>query len=307
MHLVECGPEDGPVVVFCHGFPESWYSWRHQLRPLADAGYRAVALDMRGFGRSHKPLEVGSYTTLDHVGDVVGVLNALDASTAVIVGHDHGAPVAWTAATLRPDRFRAVVGLSVPLPPRPPVKPSGALQDLFGAEWFYTLWFHEPGVAEAVLDPNVERFLRGFLYTLSGDCPGEPLRGLAGGVGGDIFSRLTIPDELPVWLTAEDLAVYVGEFERSGFRGGLNWYRCLDRNWELARAWDDVHIGQPALFIAGERDCVLTMVAAGVEHTRANVPGLVDIVILPGCGHWTQQERPQHVNDLLLKFLHGLR
>jgi pimeloyl-ACP methyl ester carboxylesterase len=135
MHLVECGPQDGPVVAFCHGFPESWYSWRHQLQLLADAGYWVVALDMRGFGRSHKPLEVGAYATLDHVGDVVGVLNAMDVSTAVIVGHDHGAPVAWTAATVRPDRFRAVVGLSVPLPPRPPVKPSAALQELFGSEW----------------------------------------------------------------------------------------------------------------------------------------------------------------------------
>jgi pimeloyl-ACP methyl ester carboxylesterase len=121
-----------------------------------------------------------------------------------------------------------------------------------------------------------------------------------------VVSRLTIPAELPAWLTAEDLAVYVGEFERSGFRGGLNWYRCLDRNWELGRPWADLRIEQPALFIAGERDCVLTMVAAGVEHTRANVPGLVDVVILPGCGHWTQQERPQDVNDRLLKFLDGL-
>jgi pimeloyl-ACP methyl ester carboxylesterase len=269
MHLVECGPEDGPVVVFCHGFPESWYSWRHQLLPMADAGYRAVALDMRGFGRSHKPLEVGAYTTLDHVGDVVGVLNAFEVSTAVIVGHDHGAPVAWTAATVRPDRFRAVVGLSVPLPPRFPVRPSAAVQELFGSEWFYTVWFDDPGVAEAVLDPNAEQFLRGFVYTLSGDCPGEPLRGLAGGVGGDIFSRLTIPDELPAWLTAEDLAVYVGEFERSGFRGGLNWYRCLDRNWELGRRRDPPRVR--ALDAAGT--------PRGRERPLAEVPRRAAVVV----------------------------
>ena len=306
MHVVERGPEDGPAVIFCHGFPESWYSWRHQLEPLAAAGYRALALDMRGFGRSHKPLDIGAYTTFDHVGDVVGVLDALGIADAVVVGHDHGAPVAWTAAAVRPDRFRAVVALSVPPVPRAPVNPGPGLRRTGEESWFYATWFQEPGVAEAVLDPQAERFLLGILHTLSDDCPGDLLRGLAGGVGGDIFDRLTIPDVRPSWLTEEDLAFYVGEFERTGFRGGLNWYRCGQRTWELGRAWADARVEQPALFITGDRDCLLGMMPNGVELVRSTVPGLVDAVVLPGCGHWTQQERPEEVNAALLSFLDRL-
>jgi pimeloyl-ACP methyl ester carboxylesterase len=306
MHVVECGREDSPVVIFCHGFPESWYSWRHQLTFLAEQGYRAIALDMRGYGRSYKPLSIGAYATLDHVGDVVGVLNELDIQSAVVVGHDHGGPVAWMAATVRPDLFRGVAVLSVPRPPHAQINPAHVTTNAFGEQWFYANWFQEPGVAEAALDSNVRRFLRDFFYTLSGDCPGEPLRGLAGGIGGDIFGRLSTPEILPSWFTAEDLTFYVDEFERSGFRGGLNWYRCTRRNWELGRVWADVRIDQPALFIAGERDCVLALMPGWFEAMSSSVPGLTDAIVLPGCGHWTQQERPDDVNRELVRFLKAI-
>jgi pimeloyl-ACP methyl ester carboxylesterase len=262
---------------------------------------------MRGYGGTDAPDDVRAYTTLHHVGDMVGLLDALGASTAVIVGHDWGGPVAWHAAALRPDRFRAVAVLSVPWTSRPPAAPTVAMRMIFDGQWFYFLYFQEPGVAEAELDPNAEEFLRNFLFTLSGDAPGDLLRGLTGpDVGGGILPRLTAPDELPKWLTAEDLAFYVGEFERTGFRGGLNWYRCLDLTWELSCAYGDMRVHQPALFMAGDRDAVIGMFAGGLATLKDEVPGLRDSIILPGCGHWTQQERPEEVNAALLAFLGGL-
>ena len=307
MHIVESGPADGEVVLMCHGFPESWYSWRHQLRALGDAGYRAVAPDMRGYGGTDAPDDVHAYTMLHHIGDMVGVLDALGTRTAVIVGHDWGGPVAWHAATLRPDRFRGVMVLSVPWTARPPAVPTDVMRMIFDGQWFYFLYFQEPGVAEAELDPNAAQFLRNFLYTLSGDAPGELLRGLTGpDAGGGILPRLTAPEELPAWLSEDDLAFYVKEFERTGFRGGLNWYRCMDLSWELSCAYGDMRVHQPALFMAGERDAVLGMQGGGLATMKDDVPGLRDSIIVPDCGHWTQQERPDDVNDALLGFLREL-
>jgi pimeloyl-ACP methyl ester carboxylesterase len=274
---------------------------------LAAAGYHVVAPDMRGYGRTDAPPDARSYSALHHLGDMIGVLDALGAPTAVIVGHDWGAPVAWNAAALRPDRFTAVAALSVPWTSRTDVAPLGVLQMVFAGQWFYFLYFQEVGVAEAELDPNAETFLRGFLFTLSADAEGEPLRGLAGeGEGGGILPRLIQPDTLPAWLTQADLDFYVGEFTRTGFRGGLNWYRALDLTWELSGAWGDRRCEQPALFVAGDRDAVITMFAGGVADLPKEVPGLRESIILPNCGHWTQQERPDEVNAALLGFLASL-
>jgi len=307
MHLVEAGPEKGPVVLLCHGFPESWYSWRHQLTALAAAGYRVVAPDMRGYGQTEAPADVLAYTQLHHVGDMVGVLDALGVDKAVIVGHDWGAPVAWSAAQWRPDRFHAVAALSVPWMPRGPVRQTQALAQAVGDQWFYFLYFQQPGKAEAELDPNARTFLRGFFYSLSGNPPFQVLRGLAGGPkDGTMLEHLLQPEQLPSWLSEEDLGFYVAEFERTGFRGGLNWYRCADANWELSRAWEDKRIEQPALFIAGDREPVLSMQPGLMEAMAHGVPGLRKTVTLPGCGHWTQQERPAEVNAALLEFLAGL-
>jgi pimeloyl-ACP methyl ester carboxylesterase len=307
MHVVEAGPVDGEVVVLCHGFPESWYSWRHQLSALADAGYRVVAPDMRGYGRTDAPAPVHAYTTLHHVGDMVGLLDALGADTAVIGGHDWGAPVAWHAAALRPDRFRAVAVLSVPWSSRPPAPPTDVMRMIFAGQWFYFLYFQTPGVAEAEIDPNAEEFVRNFVYTLSGDAPGDLLRGLTGeGEEGGILPRLATPGEQPSWFTEDDVAFYAGEFARTGFRGGLNWYRCIDLNWELSGAYADRRVHQPALFVAGDRDAVIGMFAGDLASMKDDVPGLQQSIMLPGCGHWTQQERPGEVNEALLEFLGGL-
>ena len=306
MHVVEAGPDDAPVVLLCHGFPESWYSWRHQLRALSASGYRVIAPDMRGYGGTEAPADGSVYTVLHHVGDLVGLLDEMGVTRAVVVGHDWGAPVAWSAAAWRPDRFRAVVALSVPWSVPTPDPPVALMRSVFGDQWFYFLYFQEPGVAEAELDPSAAEFLRGFLHTLSGDAPGDALRGLLGGEGSGMIDRLVQPDTQPAWLTDEDLAFYAGEFERTGFRGGLSWYRCADLTWELGRAWNDVRVHQPALFVAGERDAVLAMTSDAVAAMPTVVPGLRRSLILPGCGHWTQQERPDEVNEALLTFLADL-
>ena len=302
MHLAEQG--GGPLVLLCHGFPESWYSWRHQIPALAAAGYRAAAPDMRGYGGTDRPEAIDQYTQLHHVGDMIGVLDALSVDTAVIVGHDWGAPVAWNAALLRPDRFRAVVALSVPYAPRGGAVPTRGLANAAGDRFMYMLYFQTPGVAEAELERDVRRSLRAILYTGSGDCPPDhawhPIMPNLGKTA-RVLDALVDPPSLPRWLAQADLDFYVAEFERTGFRGGLNWYRNLDRTWELMAAWHGAKVTVPALFVAGDRDLVLEMRPADRQHDV--VPNLRRSTILPGCGHWTQQERPTDVNTEIVRFL----
>jgi pimeloyl-ACP methyl ester carboxylesterase len=311
-HVAEQG--DGPLVLLCHGFPESWHSWRHQLGALADAGFHAVAPDMRGYGQTDAPAEIDKYTQLHHVGDMVGLLDALGESTAVIVGHDWGAPVAWNSALLRPDRFRAVAALSVPFSPRGSHPPTQLLKAAFGDRFVYMLYFQTPGVAEAELDADPRAVIRKLLYAISGDAPagtgfGSKMK------GAKFLDGMPDPDKLPAWLTDEDVEFYAGEFRRTGFRGGLNWYRNLDRTWELMAPWHHAQVRVPALFIAGDRDIIFTasrdpvigmMMKASLDALEQTVPGLRRKLILPGCGHWTQQERPAEVNAELIGFLRSL-
>ena len=309
LHVAEQG--DGPLVVLCHGFPESWYSWRHQLAALSAAGFRVVAPDMRGYGRSDRPEAIDQYTLLHLVGDMVGLLDALGAEQAVIAGHDWGAPVAWHAALLRPDRFRAVIGLSVPFWPRRAIKPTTVMPRRDDA-MFYQLYFQEPGVAEAELERDVRQTIIKLLFAASGDMPGSGA-GAGGHVGmvrrdGGFLGGMPSPATLPAWLSEADVDFYTGEFARTGFRGGLNWYRNIDRNWELMAPFAEAKIAVPALYIAGDRDLVVAFrgmdqVIAGLAH---NVPNLRATIMLPGCGHWTQQERASEVNAAMIDFLRRL-
>ena len=247
------------------------------------------------------------------VGDVVGLLDALGAETAVIVGHDWGAPVAWHAALLRPDRFRAVVGLSVPFVPRRPARPTSMMPQTEDA-LFYQLYFQSPGIAEAELERDVRLSIRSLLYSASGDAPRREDGARNGSeVGlvprrGGFLSRLMNPESLPDWLTEADVDFYVSEFTRTGFRGGLNWYRNLDRNWELLAPMAGACVTVPALYIAGERDLVLGF--RGMDQIIANlsrfVPQLQGTLLLPGCGHWTQQEKAHEVNQAVLEFVRRL-
>ncbi len=309
MHIAEQGA--GPLVVLCHGFPESWYSWRHQLPALADAGFHAVAPDLRGYGRTEGPTEIEQYTLFHLVGDMVGLLDAFGAESAVIAGHDWGAPIAWQAALLRPDRFRAVIGLSVPFRPRGPVRPTSVMPQTEDAQ-FYQLYFQAPGVAEAELERDVRRTIRRLLYSASGDAPrGEAISRDAVGMvprRGGFLERMIDPAALPPWLTEADIDVYVAEFARTGFRGGLNWYRNIDRNWELLAPFAGAPVTVPALYVAGDRDLVVAF--PGMDKLIPNlsrfVPHLRKTLMLPGCGHWTQQERPEDVNTAMVDFLTSL-
>jgi pimeloyl-ACP methyl ester carboxylesterase len=310
MQIAEQGA--GPLVLLCHGFPESWYSWRHQLPALAEAGFHAIAPDMRGYGQTDRPEAIDQYTLLHLVGDMVGLLDALGAEQAVIAGHDWGAPVAWHAALLRPDRFRGVIGLSVPYRPRGPVRPTTVMPQT-GDAIFYQLYFQTPGVAEAELEQDVRRSIRGILFANSGDMPVQVPKEQVGMVPrsgglGALMAVDLLAAKLPTWLTEADVDFYAREFARAGFRGGLNWYRNIDRNWELLASFTGAKVNVPALYIAGDRD--LVMAFRGMDQLVPNlaqfVPHLRRTVILPGCGHWTQQERAGDVNAAMIEFLRGL-
>jgi pimeloyl-ACP methyl ester carboxylesterase len=304
MRLAEQG--SGPLVLFCHGWPESWYSWRHQMTALAAAGYRAVAADMRGYGGTDAPAAVEQYTMLHLVGDMVGLVKALGEESAVIVGHDWGAPVAWTSALLRPDVFRAVAGMSVPFTPQGKTDLLSALQAQ-GITTFYMQYFQTPGVAEAELEADVAASLRRIYFSGSGDGPDRPTFGVLE-PGAGVLSNTVDPLALPAWLPREDLDYYTNEFKRAGFRGGLNWYRNLRRSWELLAPWRGCVIRQPSLFIAGSRDNVLRFPASKsqIEAYPRTLPGLRGCYIVEGAGHWIQRERAAEVNRLLLAFLSAL-
>jgi pimeloyl-ACP methyl ester carboxylesterase len=302
LYIAEAG--SGPLVVLCHGFPESWYSWRHQIPALAEAGYHVVAPDMRGYGRSDKPEAIDQYTLLHLIGDMVGLLDALDEETAGIVGHDWGANIAWHAAQFRPDRFRAVVGLSVPFRARGPVRPTTAMPQTSEAIW-YQLYFQEPGVAEAEYDRNVRVVFHAGAIAISGDAlPGTRPFGMVPRQGSP-FRWNAEPPPLPAWLTEADIDFFTAEFARTGFRGGLNWYRNIDRNWELLAPFDGMPVTVPALYIAGDRDPVMQF--PGMDRHIADlakfVPQLRGTIMLPGCGHLTQRERPAEVNAAIIDFL----
>ncbi len=307
VHYVEMG--DGPLVLLVHGFPESWYSWRHQIPALAEAGHRVVAIDVRGYGRSSKPLAVEEYRMVRLVADNVGLVSALGEQTAVIVGHDWGAPIAWTSAMLRPDVFTAVAGLSVPFSPPSDVRPSTAMRAMAGDEEFYVEYFQEPGRAEAEIEADVRDWLLGFMFSGSGDAPPPDPTGTIATIprGALMKDRFRRPDPMPVWLTDDDLAVYTSEFEHSGLRGPLNRYRNVDRDWEDLAAFRGARIDVPALFVGGDRDGPTIWGTPAIAAFERTLPQLHRSIILEGCGHWTQQERPTEVNAALIDFLRSLR
>ncbi len=306
IHSVLMG--DGPLVILVHGFPESWYSWRHQLPALADAGYRAVAIDVRGYGRSSAPGSVDAYRMTALVGDLVGVLHALGETRAVLVGHDWGAPITWHACLLRPDLWRGLALLSVPYNPPGSTRPTDAYRSMGGGEEFYIAYFQQPGRAEAEIEPDVRSWLLGFYFSASGDATRAPDGGTMATVpaGGRLRDRLVVPETLPAWLSAGDVDFYAEEFERTGLTGGLNRYRNVDRDWEDFAAFRGMPIGLPSLFIGGEKDGPTMWGATAIARFPETLPGLRGSHVLPGCGHWVQQERPAEVNGLLVDFLNGL-
>ncbi|MFF7651098.1 alpha/beta fold hydrolase [Streptomyces sp. NPDC007983] len=306
LHIAEQG--EGPLVLLLHGFPESWYSWRHQFGPLAEAGYRVVAPDQRGYARSEQPEDIASYSLLHLAGDVIGLIRALGEEQAVVVGHDWGAPVAWITAMLRPDVVRAVAGLSVPPALPTGMAPPSATRTYYG-EGFYQNYFQQPGIADAELGQDIASSLRRILYSGSGDNPRtERPRPWVVPEGRTLLDTVPEPEQLPGWLTEADIEVFARDYAEHGtraFTGPLNWYRNIERNQELLAPFRGRGIEVPALYMVGDRDLVTSF--RGVNTLRASlrriVPRLHDEVTLHGCGHWTQQERPDEVNAALRDFL----
>ncbi|GAB2803807.1 alpha/beta fold hydrolase [Streptomyces daliensis] len=309
IHLVEAGT--GPLVLLVHGFPESWYSWRHQLPALAAAGFHAVAIDVRGYGRSSRPEAVDAYRMLAHVADNVGVVHALGEETATIIGHDWGSPIAAHSALLRPDVFTAVGLLSVPYSPPGGPRPTSTFAAIGGDEEFYVSYFQEPGRAEAEAEPDVRAWLAGFYAAVSGDTMPSGESGDSGGhvffvpPGGRLSDRFPA-GPLPGWLSEADLDVYAEEFERTGLTGALNRYRNVDRDWADLAAWHGQPVTQPSLFIGGALDASTTWMSDAIAAYPATLPGLFSSHLLEGCGHWVQQERPEEVNALLTDWLQVL-
>jgi pimeloyl-ACP methyl ester carboxylesterase len=303
MHYAEAGA--GPLVLMCHGAPELWHSWRHQLRALADAGFHAVAPDMRGYGQTDCPPEVEAYDMFHLTGDVVGLVNALGSEPAVIVGHDWGSWVTQFAALFRPDLFRAVGLLSVPFLPRLSISPSQWEQQKYPGKIFYQQMLRAPG-SEKVFEANLRSSIINVLYSASGEPPADQRWKFVFDPKDTASMAPPAALKKPGFVTDADLDFIVGVFERTGCAGSLNYYRNVDRNWQLTPFLDGAKIRQPTLFIAGDRDAVLGFWGEHVEAMERNLPNLKCKEILPGVGHWTQQECPEEVNRLLIEFLRSL-
>jgi len=297
LNVVEAGT--GPAVVLCHGFPELSYSWRHQIPALAEAGYRVIAPDQRGYGKSSQPEAIPDYDITHLTGDLIGLLDALGEEKAVFVGHDWGSMVVWQMALLHPEHMNAVVGMSVPYLHRGPMAPTQMMRNVFGDNFFYILYFQEPGVADADLarDPRetMTRMLAGVRVSEGADL--SETAGLSAPDGTGFVDRLPKIDALPDWLSQAELDHYVEEFSRTG---GINWYRNFDRNWELTPQLAGAKVQVPSLFIGGTLDPVLLM-----TNPEAFVEFLTDHrgnVLVDGAGHWVQQEKPDEVNAALIAF-----
>jgi pimeloyl-ACP methyl ester carboxylesterase len=302
IHVAEQG--SGPLVLLVHGFPESWYSWRRQLPALAAAGYRAAAIDVRGYGDSSVPTAPEAYRMVELVEDNAAVVRALGAESAVVVGHDWGAGIAANSALLRPEVFRAVGMLSVPYTPRGGPRPSDVFVGMGGDEEFYVSYFQEPGRAEAEIEPDVRGWLAGFYAALSADTmpgPGAPDPHFVTR-GGTLRERFPA-GVLPGWLTEADLDFYAAEFARTGITGALNRYRSMDRDWADLAVVDGAPITQPSLFAGGRLDASTMWLADAIDAYPKTLPGLMGCHLLDGCGHWIQQERPDEVNRLLIDWL----
>jgi len=290
-----------------HGWPESWYSWRHQIPFLAEVGYRVAAPDVRGYGGSDKPEPIEAYAIREMCADIAGLIDALGESQAILVGHDWGAQIVWNTALFYPEKVRAVVGLSVPYLGRGPEPRVELFRKIYKDRFFYQLYFQEPGVAEAEFEADLRTSLRKIYYYASGEGlktgprPKKP-------ADAKYLDGLSDPDPFPDWLTATDLDYYIGQFTQSGFRGPLNRYRTAELDFAQQEEIANRKIEQPAAFIAGQLDPVLAFIPGVdlIEVMRQHVADLRLVRIIDGAGHWIQQERPNEVNAALLEWLGGI-
>jgi pimeloyl-ACP methyl ester carboxylesterase len=304
MYVAEAG--EGPAVVLLHGFPELAYSWWHQLTALAAAGYRAIAPDIRGHGRTDAPAEVEAYGMRTMMADITGLMDALEVAEAAVAGHDQGALLAWALAEAHPERVSAIAALGVPYHPRPPMPLTQALATYSQGKFNVVTYFQQPHIPERELEADVRDTLLRVFAAQSGDAHPDLvptwLTGTPEGAG--FLDPLPKPERLPYWLSEAELNHYTAEYERTGFTGTLNRYRSIDADWSDLPELGTGTITQPAVYITGDMDSAYRL--GTLEPMKAQLTDLRAIVILPGCGHWTQQERPHEVNDQLITFLNGL-
>jgi pimeloyl-ACP methyl ester carboxylesterase len=305
LHVLDAGPEDGLPVLLAHGFPELAYSWRHQIPVLAASGFRVLAPDQRGYGQSTRPEALDDYDILHLTGDLNGLLDDIGAAEAIFVGHDWGALVVWQHALLYPERVAGVVGMSVPFIPRGELPPVQFMRQVFADSFFYIVYFQEPGVADADLARDPATTMRRLLAGVRVSADDYAVVAMSADDGRGFVERLPEPEALPDWLTQDELDVYVEAFRRTGFTGGINWYRNMDRNWSLMEHLEDAKVTMPSLFVGGRLDPVIAMTPPSVGHDR-----LTDHrgdVIVEGAGHWVQQESADEVNAALLGFCEAVR
>ena len=306
LEVIEAGPDDGPVVVLAHGFPESSHSWRHQIDPLAAAGYRVLVPDQRGYGFSSAPRDVAAYRSDHLAGDLVALLDDVGADDALFVGHDWGALLVWDLVRYHPDRVRGVVNVSVPYTPWP-AAPTELFRATYGDRFFYMLYFQEVGPPEAEFDPAIRESMRRWIWVGSAEGYRQP-GAIEDGVpaeGNGFFDSVTahgpIPDGIPPWLTDADLERYTQQFEQSGFFGPVSWYRNLDADWELTKDLPAPSV--PVAFIGGDKDMVIAHRMEYVDSMQLSLPDYRGATIIADAGHWTQQEKPAEFNEALLAAL----
>lgn len=301
LSLYSAGPVGGPIVWLLHGFPESWFSWRHQIRMLADAGYRVMSPEMRGYGQSSAPYDVASYDLITVCGDIQAAMDLLGQTSVAVVGHDWGAPVAWHLALLEPQRVKVVAAMAVPYGGRPKRPAIEIIRSQFADRFNYILYFQQPGVAETELDQDIPRTLRMMMHNTSAAVPRDfflqdkP-------VGSSLYQGMRDPGAPPAWCDSDAFAAYLATFEGRGFRGALNWYRNFERNWARTAPLAERKVEQPALFLLGDKDPVGTLEAHTLQKMPSWVPDLEQYLI-EDCGHWIQGEQPEQVNKLLVDFL----
>lgn len=301
LSLYSQGPTTGYPVWLLHGFPECWHSWRHQMQALADAGYRVLVPEMRGYGQTSAPAAAEAYDLISICGDIQSAMDTLEHQHCAVIGHDWGAPIAWHLALLEPRRVQAVAGLSVPFGGRPKRPAIDMLRQHYQDRFHYMLYFQTPGVAEAELEADLPRTLRLLMHGM------DTSAGIGNGLieerpaEGGWLSQRHDPGTPPDWCPPDAFAVYLETF-RNGLRGPINWYRNFERNWQRTESLAGRAIEQPALFIIGDNDPVGELEAFTIERMPALVPQ-VEQHVVENCGHWIQSQCPQQVNSLLLDFL----
>jgi pimeloyl-ACP methyl ester carboxylesterase len=301
MHIAEAG--QGFPIIFLHGFSELWYTWRHQLPVIAAAGFHAIAPDQRGYGGTDAPPDIASYSMRHLTADVIGLLDTLGAKQCALVANDWGSGVAWACAELYPERVAAMFHLNIAYSKRGPEPPTAFIRKFAGDHFNFALYFQQPGVAEAELEKDPKETLRRFRFAFSGDAPPGTVEYLftKKRAGTGMLEGMPSPERLPPWLTEADLDYQAKEFRRTGFRGGLNWYRNMDRDWRELPKIGTTGIIQPVAYMGGRRDP--SVIYAPFDEMIAAAPKLRRIIFLEGCGHWVQEERPDEVNEELLDFL----